>query len=310
VEIPLMNKNLFSIHWELRTLLYLGVLLLSAGLGTWVYQHLDSIDRLGIVGALCLISAGGFFWCARAQPRFSFDRVASAGPLTDYVLLLACLTFVTLVGYLQFQYTFFGPSLRLAGLVPLLVLAFSAYYFDHLGVLSLAITNLAAWVGIVVTPANILTSGTWATPRLIYTGLLLGLFLLVAGRLTVVRRWKEHFAFTYAHFGIHIWCIACLSGMFHDWDQPWWAAWLALLLGSAWALYYQALRYHSFYFLVIIGIYTYIGISSGVIHLVELARVAGDAGLYLLILYFIGSALSLAVLVVRQNKKWRRHDRV
>jgi hypothetical protein len=31
-----MNKEIFSIHWELRTLLYLGVLLLSAGLGTWV----------------------------------------------------------------------------------------------------------------------------------------------------------------------------------------------------------------------------------------------------------------------------------
>ena len=305
-----MNKNLFSIHWELRTLLYLGVLLLSAGLGTWVYQHLDSIDHLAIVGALCLISAGGFFWCARVQAPFTLARVPSAGPFTDYILLLACLTFVTLVGYLQFQYTLFGPSLRLAGLIPLVVLAFSAYYFDHLGVLSLAVTNLAAWLGIVVTPANILTSDAWATPRLIYIGLLLGLFLLVAGQLTVYRRWKEHFAFTYAHFGIHIWCIACLSGMFHDWDQPWWAALLALLLGSAWVLYYQALRYRSFYFLVITGVYVYIGISSAVIRFVEWVRPSGDSGFAMLMLYFFASALGLAFLVVRQNKKWRQHDRV
>lgn len=303
-----MNRPPFSIHWELRTLLYLGVLLLSAGLGTWVYQHLDTIDRLAIVGALCVFSAGGFFWCARVQPSFSPVRVPSAGPLTDYILLLACLTFVTLIGYLQFEYGLFG--LRLTGFIPLVVLAFSAYYFDHLGVLSLAVTNLAAWLGIVVTPLGILAADNWASPRLIYTGLLLGVFLFLAGFLTRRTRFKTHFGFTYAHFGIHILFIACLSGLFYYWDTSYWGLWLVLLAGLVFVVRREAYRYDSLYFLVVAILYAYIGVSAGVIRVMELARFQDIGGLYLLIFYFIGSAVGFAFLLVDQNKKWRKHDRV
>ena len=53
----------------------------------------------------------------------------------------------------------------------MVVLFFCAYFFDHIGILSLAITNLAAWVGIVVTPAEILKSNDFNSVTIIYTGL-------------------------------------------------------------------------------------------------------------------------------------------
>ncbi len=35
------QTRLFSLHWELKTLLYLGVVLLSGGLGILVYKNID-----------------------------------------------------------------------------------------------------------------------------------------------------------------------------------------------------------------------------------------------------------------------------
>jgi hypothetical protein len=35
---------LFSLHWEIRTLLYTGVVLLAAGLGALIYQNIDCSD--------------------------------------------------------------------------------------------------------------------------------------------------------------------------------------------------------------------------------------------------------------------------
>ncbi|MDQ6764326.1 MAG: hypothetical protein M3015_17115 [Bacteroidota bacterium] len=63
----------------------------------------------------------------------------------DYILLFGCLSLLTFVGYLQFEYNVFGNKWGLATFIPMVVLFMAAYYFDHLGVLILAIVNLAAW---------------------------------------------------------------------------------------------------------------------------------------------------------------------
>jgi hypothetical protein len=66
----------------------------------------------------------------------------------DYILLLGCLLLLILIAYLQFQYNVFGNRYGLATFIPMVLLFISAYYFDHIGVLTMAITNLAAWAGI------------------------------------------------------------------------------------------------------------------------------------------------------------------
>jgi hypothetical protein len=66
--------------------------------------------------------------------------------------------FLTFVGYLQFEYNVFGNKWGLATFIPMVLLFMSAYYFDDLGVLSIAIVNLATWVGITVTPLQLLSS--------------------------------------------------------------------------------------------------------------------------------------------------------
>ena len=57
------DNKLFSLHWEIKTLLYLAVLLLSGGLGIVVYKNIDSIGHTAILIFLALVCAGSFFYC-------------------------------------------------------------------------------------------------------------------------------------------------------------------------------------------------------------------------------------------------------
>ncbi|WP_187318490.1 DUF2157 domain-containing protein [Hymenobacter citatus] len=62
----------FSVHYELRTLLYLGIVLLAGGLGILLYQHLDDISHGAIVAALVLCMAGSFGYAVRHRLPFTW----------------------------------------------------------------------------------------------------------------------------------------------------------------------------------------------------------------------------------------------
>jgi len=294
-------NKLFSLHWELKTVLYLGVLLLSTGLGILVYKNIDTIGHQVILLFIAAVSAGCFYYCNKRKQPFSFNKVPAPDALSDYLLLLGCLTFVTFIAYIQFQYAIFGDHLRLAGFIPLVVLFFSAYYFDHLGVLSLAITNLAAWMGIVVTPLRILRENDFNSETLIYTGVTLGVLLIATGELSRYRNIKAHFRFTYSNIGAHVLFISVLAGMFHFEHQFFW--WVLALGGIAVYFYRQALKDHSFYFMLILTLYSYIGLSYSVIRLLMLAQDVDLGAVYLILFYFIGSGVGLIFFLIHLNKK-------
>ena len=295
------KNRLFSLHWELRCMLYLGVLLLSGGLGVLVYKNIDSIGHTAILIFIGVLSGGGFLYCFRNKLPFSAGRVATPNSFFDYVLLLACLSFVTFIGYLQYQYHFFGDRYGLASFIPMAVLFCAAYYFDHLGVLSLAITSLCAWAGITVTPTRILEDNDFYSGTIIITGVVLGAGLIAVGIMTRLRAFKAHFAFTYANFGMHILFISVLAGMFVF--EAVYLLWVLLLAGVAFYFYREALRTKSFYTLLILTLYSYVGLSYVVIRL--LAWNADMGGIYLTFLYFIGTAVALVIFLIRMNKKIR-----
>jgi hypothetical protein len=146
------KRRLFSLHWELKTLLYQGVALLSGGLGILIYKNIDTIGHQTVLIFIVLVCGACFYYCLRKKQPFSFQKVKAPDPFFDYILLLGCLSFISCIGYMQFQYGFFGHSEGLTTFIPMVVLFVSAYYFDHTGILSLAITNMGAWVGIALTP--------------------------------------------------------------------------------------------------------------------------------------------------------------
>jgi hypothetical protein len=294
------RDRLFSLYWELRLLLYLGVLLLTTGLGILVYKHIDTIGHQAVLAFIAAVAIGSFFYCFRKNPPFSWDQTNAPDPFFDYVALLGCLSLLIFTGYLQFEFNVFGNHYGLATFIPAIILFWAAYYFDHVGVLSLAITNLAAWAGIAVTPLQILKDGNFGDTRLIFTGMLLGGVLLAFGHLSAARRIKSHFELTYTNFGLHLFFIAALAGLFR-FDRIYVFS-FAVLLGFAWFLGLRAFARRSFYFIVVIVLYAYVALSYVVLRSLDSIQLA--------LLYFIFSATGMAFFLIHLNRQMKRYDRV
>jgi hypothetical protein len=293
---------IFSLFWELRTLLYTGVLLLSTGLGILVYKNIDTIGHQAILFFLALVTIGCHLFCYKKNPPFAWTKTNAQSILYDYLLLLGSLCLLTFLGYLHYQYRIFGTRYGLASFIPMVWLFFSAYYFDHLGILSLAITNLAAWAGIVVTPAKLLAENDFDQPKLIYTGIALGIFLLVVALLSKQKGVKAHFDLTYKNFGGHLLYISLIAGMVH-YDNYYWA-WLLPVLAFSYVVYRNALKEHSFYFLLALILYAYGAISYSFLKALHQLNIEHYGG-YITNLYLLISALLTLRLLVRLNKKMK-----
>jgi hypothetical protein len=214
---------------------------------------------------------------------------------------LAVISFVTFVGYLQFEYKVFGANFGLATFIPMLVLFFVAYYFDHLGILNMAIANLAIWMGVSVTPKQLLINSDFNSETIIYTYLLLGILLLIGAYLTLRFQFKKHFKFSYQHYGVHVAFISLLAGYIFYYSSAFAMLWMAGLFVLAWFIYKDAYKNRSFYFLLLVILYSYIAISSLVVRVLILMQ--NEGALYLIMLYFIASAIGLIFLLINANKK-------
>ena len=293
------KKKLFSLHWELKTILYLGIVLLTTGLGILVYKNIDTIGHQVIVAMIAIGCAACFGYCLKKSPGLSRLKNPVTKIWPDYILLLGCLLLLILIAYIQFQYNVFGTRLGMATFIPMIILFISAYYFDHIGVLSMAITNLAAWAGITVTPLHILQDNDFSSTSIIYTGMALGAVLLAVAHLSVLKNIKAHFAFTYKNFGAHGLLISCLAGLFTINYL-----WFIILAAVCAYLFITAIREKSFYFIVITLLYAYIGISYMVIELLGNIRDMGSV--YLGLIYFILSGIFLIRIMMNFNKQFKK----
>src|ERR1700753_2211695 len=71
----LESRRLFSLFWELRFLLYLGVLLLTGGLGILVYKNIDTIGHQAVLAFIAVVTVACFFYCFRKNPPFAWEKI-------------------------------------------------------------------------------------------------------------------------------------------------------------------------------------------------------------------------------------------
>lgn len=299
--------GLFSLFWEMRIVLYIGVSLLSTGLGILIYKNIDTIGHQVILTAIAALSAGCFYWCSKHKKPFSYAKVEAANSFADYILLLGTLSFLSFVGYLQFQYEVFGTHYGMATFLPMLVLFFIAYYFDHIGILTMAIVNLGVWMGVSVTPRELLLNSDFDTERTVFTYLVLGLLLLAAAYFSERLEIKRHFFFSYRHYGVHLTFISMLAGYFH-YGYGTSLIWLALFASLAWYIYSDGISRKSFYFTMLSVLYSYIIISSFFIR--SILFVNDDAVLFLGFMYFAISGFSVVAILMNINKKIKAYDQL
>jgi len=160
-------------------------------------------------------------------------------------------------------------------------------------------------MGIAVTPMRILKEKNFDDQRLIYTGLVLGIILLLAAMASEKRNIKKHFEFTYNNFGTHILFIAGLAGLFL---YQFFIIWFVFLLLIAYYIYRQAMKKNSFYFLLLVALYTYVALSYVIIRILDKMGVYNMNSIYLGLLYFILSAIALVRILIVFNRKMKAND--
>ena len=296
----------FSLHYELRALLYLGITLLTGGLGVLIYENRDSLGQEAITTLIAGLTAGSFAYAARHRPAFTWGAAPRTSIAADYLLLLGCLLFLVLEGYVQYAYGVFGTRYGLVTLLPAGLFFYLAYRYDHLGVLSMAITALAAWVGVSVAPLALFTEG-FPARELSGPGLLLGLALLAVGLAAERLRRKPHFAFTYLLLGSNVALLAATVRLFEGESGRatptlWRAAAVAMLmLGICAGLGWYARRRHSYVFLLLAVSYGYVAFTSLLVLLFELMGLPA-VPIELAMLYFPLSMIGLVLLLINLKK--------
>lgn len=260
------KHGIFSLHNELRALLYLSVTLFTSGIGILIYQNIDTIGHQVLLGLLFLTIVVCYYFCFKNAPKFEKYQTEFTNSLYDYLLLLATILTCTFIGYLQFQYQTFGNQYGLATLIPTLIAFACAYYFDNKSILSIAITGLAAYIGLTVNPQALLESETFNTNSLGFSAILLGVAMVVWSIYCEKINLKKHFGIVFNTFALHLISIACLTNMT---TEIFWFV-HALVLGVSTFYYFKISNQSQAVSLYIFTlIYSYVGFNMVLFHIIE-----------------------------------------
>ncbi len=249
------SGKIISVFYELRSLLYLGVLLFSGGVGILVYQRIGDLGHLLSIIGLSILALGCFIYAVRMALPYSNGTVKSPSPYYDYVVLLGCLVFISIQGYLQFRYGWLDDNLGSSTLFTAILFFVAAYRFDHIGVLSLAITALASFWSIQVSPQKWTSADFLAQANLHITAIVFSVSLAVVAGILDVRDIKKHFTFTYFNFSFLIFFGGTLAALFRESNY---IVYVLLTYAGSAAGYWISHKNKSFLFLFYAFLATYI----------------------------------------------------
>lgn len=253
---PIVSGKIFSVFYELQTLLYLGVMLFATGAGILIYKNIGDLGHIISIAALTIICGVCFWYVHKKSAPYSQEAVKIPTPYFDYILLLGSLLFVSIQGYLQFQYAILDNNLSTSTLVTAILFFFLAYRYDHAGVLSLAITSFASFWGIAVSPYRWYSSNFFEKSDLHIIAIIVSAVLAGAAIFLHRKAIKKHFTFTYLNFSLLIFFCATVAGLFID-DEVY-GVYVLLIYGGCAFAYYAGKLSQSFLFLIYAFIAGYI----------------------------------------------------
>lgn len=300
------NLNIFSLNAELKLFLYLSVLLFTSGIGILIYNNIDSIGHIAILSLLLIVIVVCFYFCFKKSKGFQKQETSFEHPVLEYLVLAANILTCIFIGYLQFQYEAFGTHYGLATLIPTIVSFFCAYYFDNKSVLTIAITGLAAYVGLSVTPQDLLNNSRFYSDQsLSYSAVMLGGLLILWTIYSSRIQLKTHFKIIYLTFALHIISIASISNLADYYSDSIWWIFAFILAGSSYYFYKVSHDLKAISLYVFMIVYAYIGFNIFLFRIFEHADFSDIWQLLILVLpvYFIGSIVLFIKLIKTFNKE-------
>ena len=282
-------KKRYSVHQELRAAIYIGVLLITAGVGLTIRQYFAQLGDIAIVGSLTAGALAAFLYCFVKGKPWSGGEVESPNILFDYVLLFGCTLYAADVGYIETQFRVLGDSWHDYLLVSSALFFFLAYRFDNRLVLSMALSTLAAWFGFQLSAHFVSFHKYYRESAIAYS-----LVTFALGSLSHRLAVKKHFFDIYLNFTVHFLLMALLSGVFQyrfaSWHLPAMAAAIAAV-----AVY--SMRTRRFLYMLYAILYGYACLSAVVLGFVD-----GAAAMYI---YGIVSSLTVIGLIFILSRRFK-----
>jgi hypothetical protein len=294
------RRKVVSIRLEIRALLYVGVLLLTSGVGLLVKEHHREIGPWAVAFGIGLAAAACLVWVTRKAAPFSWGEVQSPNVAFDYILLLGLLLFASELAYVEVQFTVLGPNWVHHLLIVGAVYGVGAYVWDSRTLLGLALTTLAAWRGVSL---SLISGSLWVAVagHLRFNAIALGILYVAAAALSVLLKRKLHFEEVFANAGLLLLLGAVVSGVLDDGSA--WGWWLAALLVMAGVVMW--LSFHlgrSLYFAQGV-VAAYVGLLR---LLFEPFRYGGKAsGLPFLLAAFLGLGVLALIFAAHRSMKER-----
>ncbi|MDQ6469646.1 DUF2157 domain-containing protein [Flavobacterium sp. LHD-80] len=299
------SLNIFSLNAELKFFLYLSVLLFTSGIGVLIYKNIDSIGHIAILSLLLIVIGVCFYYCFKNAKGFQKTETTFDHPVLEYLVLAANILTCIFIGYLQFQYKPFGEHYGLATLVPTIVSFFCAYYFDNKSVLAIAITGLAAYVGLSVTPQDLLKNNDfYSSESLSFSAVMLGVLLILWTIYSKRISLKTHFSLIFLTFALHIISIAAISNLMHH-DSLIWMIFAGILAGSTFYFYKISYEFKAMSLYVFMIVYAYIGGNIFLFRIFEGIDFSDFWELFIFLLpaYFISSIVMFIKLIKNFHKE-------
>ena len=282
----LVRKERFSVFLELSALLYLGVLFFVGGIGWTFREYVTSLGDGAIITALTLMVAAAVYYCFSTAEPYDSDETESPNLAFDYVLYLGCLLVSAEFAYLQYRFELFR-SWHHHLLIGTVLFALLAYRFDNRFVLSMALSALAAWLGLRIDGFTGQSSDALRLAAFLYGALIAG-----AGLLLYREDIKAHFFPVYLHLAANVVLAAAASGLG---ESSMGLAYLAALIALSAAAIMLGVRFRRFAFVAYGILYGYGGISY------KLLDAVGEPIVALWYFVFTGTfVIGLLVVLARQ----------
>jgi hypothetical protein len=254
---PIITGRIVSVFYELRVTLYLGVMLFTTGVGILIYKNIGDLGHVLAIAGIFVLTAICFSYAFKLVPAYNHGKTKSPTPYFDYIILLGSLLLISDLGYLQFQYEIFNEGLGATTLVTAAFFFYVAYRFDHLGVLSLAITAFASFWSITISPQKWYSGEFLEGAHLYNTALVFSCGLSAVAIFLDYKGIKKHFTFTYINFSSLVFFVSALTAIFAN--EHSYGFYLLLLYAGCVAVISYATKRRSFLFMLYACIAGYIG---------------------------------------------------
>lgn len=295
------EKNIFSLHNELLSFLYVSILLFTSGIGILIYKNIDTIGHIAILAINFIIMTVCFFFGFKKAKKWNQNEVLFDNAIYDYVVLLGSILATIFIGYLQFQYALFGTDYKFVYLISAVVCFAVAYFFDNKTVLSIALTALTTFIGISLSPKTLLENEIYHNISLTFSGLVLGIVILLWNTYCVKENIKKHFEFVFTTFALHLIGISIISGLLSNL----WYVFTPFLIGFAYYFYHLSKKQMATSIFIFCLIYSYVSFNIILFKIVESIDFPEFLSLFFIVIpfYFIGSIIMFFKLVIAFNKE-------